>query len=74
MDTVCVNQFVNLTCLTEETLNHITWYWLNQSKEGAFITVLATQHEVLYTCRASGNNSQTREENVTVVANGEYLY
>ena len=70
-DTICVNETVNLTCTTNEQEKYnITWYWPDQSKQGATIAVQATRDEVIYTCKASDNNGVAGEANVTVVANG----
>jgi len=72
-DVVCVDQSVNLTCVTDQQVKDITWQWLDQSEEGSTISVQATQSEVVYTCKASYNSSQIGEANITVVANGEGL-
>ena len=76
VDTVCVNQPVNLTCWTDKQVKDITitWHWLSQSKEGTTIIVQATSYEVLYTCNASNICGQIGEAHVTVVADGEYLW
>ena len=71
--TVCVNESVNLTCLTDQNVEIITWYWLDQSKEGSHITVQATLSDVVYTCKASDNNGQMGETNITVGANGRCI-
>ena len=70
VDTVCVNQAVNLSCFTNEQTN-ITWLWSNQSEERSTITVTARQYAVVFTCKASEENGQEGEANVTVIANGE---
>lgn len=71
-DTICVNETVNLTCLTDDRVKHgITWYWQNQSKQGTTIAVQTTRDEVIYSCKATDNNGTAGEANVTVVANGE---
>ena len=67
---MCVNQSVNLSCFTDQRTN-ITWFWLNQSKEGSTITVKVTQYAVVFTCKASAENGQVGKANVTVIANGE---
>lgn len=71
--TVCVNESVNLTCLTDQKVEIITWYWLDQSKEGSHITVQATLSDVVYTCKASDINGQMGEANITVGANGRCI-
>ena len=73
VDTVCVNQSVNLSCHTDQQVKDITitWHWLSQSKEGTTIIVQATPYEVLYTCNASNDGGQMGETYVTVVADGE---
>jgi len=72
-DVVCVDQSVNLTCVTDQQVKDITWQWLGQSEEGSTISVQATRSEVVYTCKVSYNNSQMGEANIIVVANGERL-
>ena len=71
-ETVCVEGLVNLTCWTNQPVKEVTWHWSDQSKEGSRITVRATPNEVVYICEATSDNGETREANITVVANGEY--
>ena len=69
---MCINQSINLTCYADDQQKHyITWYWSDQSKEGATLIVQATQYEVVYTCKVSNNNGLLGEANITVAANGE---
>ena len=72
VDTVCVNQFVHLSCRIDQQDITITWHWLSQSKEGTTIIAQATPYEVLYTCNASNSKGQMGQAHVTVVADGEY--
>ena len=69
-ETVCVDESVNLTCLTDQVAI-ITWYWLDQSKSGHFISTQVTLSDVVYTCKACLNDGQMGEVNITVAANGE---
>ena len=69
---LCINQSINLTCYADDQQKHyITWYWSDQSKEGATLIVQATPHKVLYTCKVSNNNGLLGEANITVAGNGE---
>ena len=73
-ETICLNHSVKLTCNADnldQQKYYITWYWSDQSKEGATLIVQATQYKVVYTCKVSNNNGLLGEASITVAANGE---
>ena len=72
-ETLCVEELVNLTCLTDQQVKDVTWHWSDQSKEGSHITVRATPNKVVYICEATSDNGETGKANITIVANGEYF-
>ena len=71
-ETVCDEELVDLTCLTDQRAKDVTWHWLDQSKEGSHITIRATPNKVVYICEATSDKGETGKANITIVANGEY--
>ena len=72
-ETVCSEELVNLTCLTDQQVKDVTWHWSDQSKQGSHITIRATPNKVVYICEATSDKGETGKANITIVANGKYL-